>query len=168
MKQCELCENPAKMYCDSDRANLCWDCDKKVHGANFLVARHSRTLLCSTCQNPTPWRGSGLKLVPAVSICGDCVIGCDRAESRNEVGEDCGGGDGHDSSEDDDGEDEDDDSEHGKEEDEDEENQVVPWNSSPPPNPSSRSSSSDEVSTKGRSSCRETIPVISRKRQRPQ
>ncbi|KAM0059041.1 putative transcription factor interactor and regulator Znf-B family [Helianthus debilis subsp. tardiflorus] len=46
MKTCELCKSAAKIYCDSDQASLCWTCDNKVHSANFLVARHSRTLLC--------------------------------------------------------------------------------------------------------------------------
>ncbi|KAE7995525.1 hypothetical protein FH972_000309 [Carpinus fangiana] len=36
MKKCELCDSPAKMYCESDQASLCWDCDSQVHGANFL------------------------------------------------------------------------------------------------------------------------------------
>ncbi|KAK4770751.1 hypothetical protein SAY87_031283 [Trapa incisa] len=86
MKQnlCELCWNPAKLYCESDRANLCWDCDLKVHGVNFLVTRHRRTLLCHACQNPTPWRASGSKLTPSVSVCGDCAEGTRPAESTGE------------------------------------------------------------------------------------
>ncbi|XWS51988.1 hypothetical protein CRYUN_Cryun11dG0029000 [Craigia yunnanensis] len=56
--KCELCGGLARMHCESDQANLCWDCDVKVHGANFLVAKHSRTLLCHVCQNPTPWLAS--------------------------------------------------------------------------------------------------------------
>ncbi|KAF4386940.1 hypothetical protein F8388_006895 [Cannabis sativa] len=66
-KKCELCDSPAKMYCDSDRASLCWDCDARVHSANFLVAKHMRTLLCRVCQSLTPWSGSGPKLSPTVS-----------------------------------------------------------------------------------------------------
>ncbi|PPD78892.1 hypothetical protein GOBAR_DD24175 [Gossypium barbadense] len=61
------------MYCESDQAILCWDCDSRVHGANFLVAKHSRTLLCHLCQSPTPWNGSGPKLGPTVSVCENCV-----------------------------------------------------------------------------------------------
>ncbi|XP_061336683.1 zinc finger protein CONSTANS-LIKE 2-like [Gastrolobium bilobum] len=70
---CALCENRAMMHCDSDQANLCWDCDEKVHSANFLVARHSRILLCSLCYSHTPWKASGPKLTPTVSFCHRCV-----------------------------------------------------------------------------------------------
>ncbi|XP_076909714.1 uncharacterized protein LOC143567087 [Bidens hawaiensis] len=74
MKSCELCKSLAKIYCESDHASLCWTCDSKVHSANFLVARHSRSLLCRVCQSPTPWTASGEKLGPsAVSICENCV-----------------------------------------------------------------------------------------------
>ncbi|KAK7852193.1 b-box domain protein 31 [Quercus suber] len=68
MKKCELCDSPAKMFCESDQASLCWDCDAQVHGANFLVAKHSRRLLCHVCQSLTPWSGSGPKLLPTVSV----------------------------------------------------------------------------------------------------
>ncbi|XAR53699.1 hypothetical protein NMG60_11022350 [Bertholletia excelsa] len=73
MRKCELCNSVARMYCDSDRASLCWDCDARVHAANFLVAKHSRTLLCHVCQAPTPWTGSGPKLGPTVSVCENCI-----------------------------------------------------------------------------------------------
>ncbi|KAL4279737.1 hypothetical protein GQ457_03G023730 [Hibiscus cannabinus] len=59
MKKCGLCGQLARLQCESDKANLCWDCDFKVHGPNFLVANHTRTLLCHACQNPTPWLASG-------------------------------------------------------------------------------------------------------------
>ncbi|KAM1033359.1 hypothetical protein FF1_036854 [Malus domestica] len=125
MKKCDLCDSAAKVYCDSDQASLCWDCDVKVHGANFLVAKHSRTLLCHVCQSPTPWIGSGLKLCPTVSVCESCV-------NNNE-------GNHHQD------EDEDDDDEEGQDgAEEDEENQVVPWSCKPPPPVSSTSSSSRE------------------------
>ncbi|CAN6683183.1 unnamed protein product [Malus baccata var. baccata] len=125
MKKCDLCDSAAKVYCDSDQASLCWDCDVKVHGANFLVAKHSRTLLCHVCQSPTPWIGSGLKLCPTVSVCESCV-------NNNE-------GNHHED------EDEDDDDEEGQEgAEEDEENQVVPLSCKPPPPLSSTSSSSRE------------------------
>ncbi|KAK4766514.1 hypothetical protein SAY87_008156 [Trapa incisa] len=72
MRGCVLCKVvPAKTFCDSDQAALCWDCDAKVHGANFLVARHSRTLLCHACQRLTPWTASGAKLGHTVSDGGD-------------------------------------------------------------------------------------------------
>ncbi|KAH9323636.1 hypothetical protein KI387_018275, partial [Taxus chinensis] len=73
MKECELCQLPARMYCESDNANLCWKCDGKVHAANFLVARHSRILLCQICQTVTAWRASGSNPGPTVSVCEKCV-----------------------------------------------------------------------------------------------
>uniref|UniRef100_A0A3Q7F4K8 B box-type domain-containing protein n=1 Tax=Solanum lycopersicum TaxID=4081 RepID=A0A3Q7F4K8_SOLLC len=69
MKKCELCSSIARVYCESDQASLCWDCDARVHTANFLVAKHSRILLCNSCQSLTPWTGSGSKLGPTVSVC---------------------------------------------------------------------------------------------------
>lgn len=75
MKHCELCKEIARTYCESDRASLCWSCDAKVHSANFLVARHSRSVLCHTCQSPTPWIASGAELSVAVAACQSCVFG---------------------------------------------------------------------------------------------
>ncbi|KAI5381216.1 hypothetical protein KIW84_UN0917 [Lathyrus oleraceus] len=49
------------------------DCDAKGHSANFLVARHSRSLLCDLCHSRTPWTGLGPKLWPSTaSSCGRC------------------------------------------------------------------------------------------------
>ncbi|KAG2613466.1 B-box zinc finger protein 32-like [Panicum virgatum] len=42
---CELCGAPAAVHCAADAAFLCAACDAKVHGANFLAARHRRTRL---------------------------------------------------------------------------------------------------------------------------
>lgn len=75
MKHCELCKEIARTYCESDRASLCWSCDAKVHSANFLVARHSRSVLCHACQSPTPWIASGAELSVAVAACQSCVFG---------------------------------------------------------------------------------------------
>ncbi|KAG6416533.1 hypothetical protein SASPL_123965 [Salvia splendens] len=75
MKKCELCNKVARMYCESDEASLCWGCDFRVHTANFLVAKHTRTLLCHACQSPTPWSGTGPKLGPTVSVCEACING---------------------------------------------------------------------------------------------
>ncbi|KAK4776847.1 hypothetical protein SAY86_005535 [Trapa natans] len=161
MRGCVLCKVvPAKTFCDSDQAALCWDCDAKVHGANFLVARHSRTLLCHACQRLTPWTASGAKLGHTVSVCDDCVNGVqpddgaeegsggnddmpddgdedrndnddDSSEDENEgTGEDGGDGGGGGSS-----------SDGGRDEDGD--NQVVPWSSLTHP-PAASSSSDDE------------------------
>ncbi|KAI3765556.1 hypothetical protein L2E82_15593 [Cichorium intybus] len=131
MKRCELCKSLARIYCESDQASLCWSCDAKVHSANFLVARHSRCLLCHSCQAPTRWNASGKKLEPAtVSICNRCVV---------------------DGTFDDDGTGTDGEEEYDGDEDEPEivdkevrdDNQVVPWSSTPPPSASSSSSSEE-------------------------
>ncbi len=147
MKKCELCDSPAKMYCESDQASLCWDCDAQVHSANFLVSKHSRRLLCHVCQSLTPWNGSGPKLLPTVSVCDSCVNSC----NQNEDDDDLDREDNTEDDDDDDGDDDDDDDGDGDEdqgdnnidEDDDEENQVVPWSSTPPP-PVSSSSTSEE------------------------
>ncbi|CAI0431173.1 unnamed protein product [Linum tenue] len=120
MKKCELCDSPARMYCESDQASLCWDCDGKVHGANFLVAKHTRTLLCHECQSPTPWTGSGSRLAPTISLCEGCAATNDSTSSRNDENED---GDDDDDDEDDGGGGDGDDGE----------NQVVPWSTTAPP-----------------------------------
>lgn len=72
-KNCELCKGAARVLCESDQARLCWSCDAKVHSANFLVARHVRSLLCHSCQSPTAWSGSGHKLGRTISVCEPCV-----------------------------------------------------------------------------------------------
>ncbi|KAM6601419.1 hypothetical protein CsatA_021028 [Cannabis sativa] len=150
-KKCELCDSPAKMYCDSDRASLCWDCDGRVHSANFLVAKHMRTLLCRVCQSLTPWSGSGPKLSPTVSVCHNCVNGCYQNETgiqQNDDEEDDDYEEDEDDSEEDNDEDDnnDGDGDGGRDDEDDEENQVVPWSNNPPPPVSSNSSSSGESS----------------------
>ncbi|KAH1120982.1 hypothetical protein J1N35_004142 [Gossypium stocksii] len=124
MKNCELCGGIARMHCESDQANLCWDCDVKVHEANFLVAKHTRALLCHVCQNPTPWLASGQHLSPAVSVCESCVANknttCEMTTELEESSE------GEYEDEEEDYDDDDDEGEGGEEED-DAENQVVPW-----------------------------------------
>ncbi|AQK50450.1 B-box type zinc finger family protein [Zea mays] len=150
---CELCGAAARVYCGADEATLCWGCDAQVHGANFLVARHARSLLCRGCARPTPWRAAGPRLGPTVSLCVRCVrrgpAGAVGVGGDEEMG---GAGDGD--AEDDD--DEDDDSEEEEEEEEEEgegENQVVPWTedaeATPPPVGSSTSSSSREAPANG-------------------
>ncbi|KAL4272405.1 hypothetical protein GQ457_13G002940 [Hibiscus cannabinus] len=126
MRNCELCGGLARTHCESDQANLCWDCDLKVHGANFLVAKHTRTLLCHLCQSPTPWLASGHHLSPALSVCECCVANkdnaCDVTTEPEESSE---------AEYDDDEEEEDEEAEYdGLDDDgeeEDAENQVVPW-----------------------------------------
>ncbi|KAJ6364048.1 hypothetical protein OIU76_029062 [Salix suchowensis] len=132
MKRCELCDSLANMFCESDQASLCWDCDANVHSANFLVTKHSRTLLCHVCQSLTPWTGTGPKLGPTLSVCDNCVNSSSCREER--------GTEYDEEDDDDDEEDDNDDDDHEREDDgngdaseDDEENQVVPWSSTPSP-----------------------------------
>lgn len=120
MRRCELCKAKARMHCSSDQASLCWSCDAAVHSANFLVARHSRNLLCGVCQSPTSWSTSGGKVRPTVSVCEQCLDRerCD--DSGEEEVEEAEAGEGEIV----------------------EDNQLVPW--SPPP-PADSSSSDDEL-----------------------
>ncbi|ESQ43022.1 hypothetical protein EUTSA_v10014573mg [Eutrema salsugineum] len=124
-KKCELCSGVARMFCESDQASLCWDCDGKVHGANFLVAKHTRCLLCSACQSPTPWKASGLRLGPTVSICESCVA---RKNHRKNMSQEINNReeDGAESYDDDEEDEESDEEEEEEEEEEEAENQVVP------------------------------------------
>ncbi|PPS18177.1 hypothetical protein GOBAR_AA02396 [Gossypium barbadense] len=134
MKSCELCDLAARTYCESDQASLCWDCDAKVHGANFLVARHVRCLLCHACQSLTPWRAAGSKLGHTVSVCESCVDGGDREDTEAENDDEDGEGNDGGAVSDDDVQ-------------EDEDNQVVPWSAvANTPPPASSSSSSEESS----------------------
>ncbi|KAL6538181.1 Zinc finger protein CONSTANS-like [Orobanche gracilis] len=49
---CDFCGvRRSKVYCWSDEASLCLSCDRKVHSANALSRRHSRTLLCERCNS---------------------------------------------------------------------------------------------------------------------
>ncbi|KAI3804786.1 hypothetical protein L1987_26595 [Smallanthus sonchifolius] len=150
MKRCELCNHRARIYCQSDNASLCYDCDQNVHSSNFLVAKHSRTLLCHKCQSPTPWTASGLNLGRAATVCVTCLDEDssqrrmtshrenDVVEENRDVHEDGETDDENTGSSDDDSEDED----------EDAENQVVPWSSvASPPAPVIASSSSEEFSS---------------------
>ncbi|KAJ6753673.1 ZINC FINGER PROTEIN CONSTANS-LIKE 10 [Salix purpurea] len=172
MEGCELCGSSARMFCESDQASLCWDCDEKVHSANFLVAKHCRTLLCQVCRSPTPWKSSGSKLCPTVSVCESCftihnnknnhlqaqnAMASDQ-ESR-EAGNDLEESENDQESDDDDDDADDDSDEYDEEEDEEEDgdNQVVPWSgptasssSSLAPPVSSSSSSDEEISCAGR------------------
>ncbi|KAK1422886.1 hypothetical protein QVD17_18175 [Tagetes erecta] len=151
IKSCELCKSPAHVYCDSDQASLCWTCDSKVHSANFLVARHSRSLLCRVCRSPTPWTASGEKLGPStVSVCEKCVVdgvfNDEESEGRNDDDVD------EDEVDDDDEYDGDEEGETEldveDEDDGDDDNQVVPL-SYPPPPATSSSSDDDSVTDRG-------------------
>lgn len=127
MKRCELCDRAARMYCESDQASLCWDCDATVHGANFLVERHPRVLLCRRCQAPTPWRAAGPRLSPTISACDRCsVIHKELPAGEEQDGDEV-------------------DADDADREDEQEDYQVVPWRPTPPP-PASSSSGEESSS----------------------
>ncbi|PSS16255.1 B-box domain protein [Actinidia chinensis var. chinensis] len=174
MKGCELCSYPARIFCEADRASLCSDCDQKVHSANFLVAKHSRCLLCHVCQSPTTWKASGTKLGPTVSVCENCVDNCSHKQGRGEERKEEGHGrNGDDETDDDFGSEDDDCSDEENEDgemdeasDDDEEedggdNQVVPWSSVPPPPPVASSSISKEVSSSASKRTREAADLDS-------
>ncbi|CAG7909981.1 hypothetical protein BRARA_J00918 [Brassica rapa] len=129
-KNCELCDGVARMFCESDQASLCWNCDGKVHGANFLVAKHTRCLLCSVCQSPTPWKASGLRFGPTVSVCESCLA---RKNKTLSLKKEISSNDNHN---------DDDDCEEGEEV--EAENQVVPGDVAPVMSSSSSVSSGEE------------------------
>ncbi|KAJ4880434.1 B-box type zinc finger family protein [Raphanus sativus] len=166
-KKCDLCEGVARMYCESDQASLCWDCDGKVHGANFLVAKHTRCLLCTSCQSLTPWKATGLRLGPTFSVCESCVafksaaaggdgVGSGSEDHRLVLGDD---DDGYSAESYDDDEDEDEEYSDEDEdvEEEEAENQVVPWSAEAaaqlPPTMSSSSSDGGDLAGKRRRDC---------------
>ncbi|KAG8046649.1 hypothetical protein GUJ93_ZPchr0008g13379 [Zizania palustris] len=167
---CELCGAAARVYCGADEATLCWGCDAQVHGANFLVARHARALLCRGCARPTPWRAAGPRLGPTASLCERCVRRGGGGHGRGGGGG--GGGDEEMTGERDgrEGEDEDDEEEVVMEEEDDDdeeeegegENQVVPWaeeaEATLPPVASSTSSSSRETAANGTNVAKEDQP----------
>ncbi|XP_043712120.1 B-box zinc finger protein 32-like [Telopea speciosissima] len=70
---CELCNGEVSLYCSSDSAFLCWDCDARVHEANFLVARHVRRTVCSKCKDFDGNHISGVGFRPVSSICQLCT-----------------------------------------------------------------------------------------------
>ncbi|KAJ6763745.1 hypothetical protein OIU79_024317 [Salix purpurea] len=169
MKKCELCKSAARTYCESDQANLCWNCDAKVHGANFLVARHARAVLCQSCQFPTPWKASGAQLGHTVSVCERCMIS--NENNNREIQEQEENGSSDDIEEDSDGESDSDsnDDDGGEEDGGAGDNQVVPWSpTAPPPPPAASSSCSCTSNDDNDVDCVESVNVLSFKKQRLQ
>ncbi|XP_024522753.1 B-box zinc finger protein 32-like [Selaginella moellendorffii] len=72
-RDCELCQVRAAVYCCADEAYLCWKCDSKVHGANFIVARHLRSILCGRCHSPTAVLAESSPPGPCSSLCPTCA-----------------------------------------------------------------------------------------------
>lgn len=71
-RACELCRGHASLYCPSDSAFLCSDCDANVHEANFLVARHVRRTICRSCTGFDGNIISGVGFRPVPSLCRSC------------------------------------------------------------------------------------------------
>eukprot|EP01018_Ginkgo_biloba_P014176 Gb_39551 [translate_table: standard] len=69
---CELCRKQATLYCEADSAFLCWECDVKVHEANFLVAKHGRIVLCCKCNQFSGKCTSGPCPLGIQALCGAC------------------------------------------------------------------------------------------------
>lgn len=67
---CDYCKmEKAVIYCKSDSARLCLQCDGCVHSANPLSRRHSRSLICDKCfSQPAVMRC----LDENLSICQNC------------------------------------------------------------------------------------------------
>ncbi|CAL0328965.1 unnamed protein product [Lupinus luteus] len=67
---CEFCGIiRAMVYCKSDSARLCMNCDVSVHGANSLSYRHSRSILCNKCNSQT---GIVYCMDEKMSLCQSC------------------------------------------------------------------------------------------------
>ncbi|XP_008799489.2 B-box zinc finger protein 32-like [Phoenix dactylifera] len=72
-RRCELCKGSAAVCCEADAAFLCWPCDARVHGANFLVARHLRRIACAECHALDEARIlAGAGSPPIRSLCRSC------------------------------------------------------------------------------------------------
>ncbi|XP_077232598.1 zinc finger protein CONSTANS-LIKE 13-like [Tasmannia lanceolata] len=67
---CDHCsETQALLYCRADLAKLCLSCDRQVHAANPLFAKHTRFQLCDSCSsNPASIRCSTENLL----LCQNC------------------------------------------------------------------------------------------------
>lgn len=83
---CEFCGVvTAVVYCKSDFARLCLNCDSSVHSANLLSRRHQRSLLCDKCNGqPATVRCMDDK----VSLCQNCDwsgSGCSGAGHRRQA-----------------------------------------------------------------------------------
>lgn len=74
---CDLCHHhQPSVYCGSDSAFLCLDCDYQVHTANFLVARHVRVSIrksyhshCDGCDDDDVLSSSSSSSSSSSTIC---------------------------------------------------------------------------------------------------
>ncbi|KAI3465643.1 hypothetical protein Pfo_022306 [Paulownia fortunei] len=77
---CEFCGVVrAVVYCKSDAASLCLQCDGCVHSANALSRRHLRSLICDKCISQAAVVRC---LDDKLSLCQACDSGCFGPEHR--------------------------------------------------------------------------------------
>ncbi|KAI3929168.1 hypothetical protein MKX01_006404 [Papaver californicum] len=84
---CELCSGEAKLFCESDSAYLCLNCDSNVHEANFLVARHIRRTICSKCKEYDGNVISGIQFYPIFKpyTCSSCSSSTSLLDSHEDI-----------------------------------------------------------------------------------
>lgn len=72
VRTCDTCQAAAcTVYCHTDSAYLCNDCDKRIHAANPMTLLHQRVWICAACENaPAAVTCSA----DAASLCIDCDI----------------------------------------------------------------------------------------------
>ncbi|GER31587.1 CONSTANS-like zinc finger protein [Striga asiatica] len=77
---CEFCGvAKAVVYCKSDSAALCLQCDGYIHSANALSRRHARSLLCDTCAS----RAAAVRCLDGgLSLCHACSAASTAAADR--------------------------------------------------------------------------------------
>ncbi|CAA0825078.1 Zinc finger protein CONSTANS-LIKE 12 [Striga hermonthica] len=77
---CEFCGvAKAVVYCKSDSAALCLQCDGYIHSANALSRRHPRSLLCDTCAS----RAAAVRCLDrGLSLCHACSAASTAAADR--------------------------------------------------------------------------------------
>ncbi|KAG8386995.1 hypothetical protein BUALT_Bualt03G0206500 [Buddleja alternifolia] len=81
-----LCEScgvvRAMVYCKSDSARLCLQCDGSVHSANALSCRHLRSLICDRCSSQAALVRCLDDNLSLCSACDSGPIGCFRSGHR--------------------------------------------------------------------------------------
>ncbi|XWS60378.1 hypothetical protein CRYUN_Cryun07bG0031100 [Craigia yunnanensis] len=52
VRTCDTCQAATcTLYCHTDSAYLCNDCDKRIHAANPMALSHQRVWICTACEN---------------------------------------------------------------------------------------------------------------------
>lgn len=82
-QRCEFCgETRPVVYCKADAAVLCFACDVRIHAANALFGRHTRTFVCQSCWTKP---ASARCLDHSLALCRGCdrrVHAADSAQHR--------------------------------------------------------------------------------------